>query len=83
MSEQTENKLLLITIFLLYGVVGGVEMREQQEFEELAKVQYMAVKNKQKKPLPPKPSTEPPKPSTEPQKCKIRTKTDSCIVRLA
>lgn len=76
MSEQTENRMLLIIIFLLYGVVGGMEMREQQEYEELAKVQYMAVKNKQKKPLPPKPSP-------EPQKCKIRTKTDSCIVRLA
>ena len=76
MSEQTENRMLLIIIFLLYGVVGGMEMREQQEYEELAKIQYMAAKNKQKKPLPPKPSP-------EPQKCKIRTKTDSCIVRLA
>ena len=76
MSEQTENKLLLIVIFLVYGVVGGMEMREQQEYEELAKIQYTAVKTKPKKPAPPKPSP-------EPQKCKIRTKTDSCIVRLA
>ena len=76
MSEQTENRMLLISIFLLYGVVGGMEMREQQEYEELAKVQYMAAKTKPKKPAPPTPNP-------QPQKCKIRTKTDSCIVRLA
>ena len=75
MSEQTENKLLIIAAIILYGVVGGMEMREQQEFEEQTK-QYVAQKTKPKKPAPPTSSP-------QPQKCKIRTKIDTCIVRLA
>ena len=68
MSEQTENKFLIIAALLLYGLVGGVEMQEQIELEQ---AQYAANKPK------PKPA------NTAPEKCKIRTKTDSCIVRLA
>lgn len=68
MSEQTENKLLIIAALLLYGLVGDMEMREQIELEQ---AQYTANKPK------PKPA------DNAPEKCKIRTKTDSCIVRLA
>ena len=70
MSEQTENKLLILAAFLLYGLVGGMEMQEQIELEQ---TQYATNKPKPK----PKPA------DTTPEKCKIRTKTDSCIVRLA
>jgi uncharacterized membrane protein affecting hemolysin expression len=73
MSEQTENQILVIAIFVLYGIVGGMEMREQEQLEELQTNVTAQVAPKPK----------PPTSSPEPQKCKIRTKTDSCIVRLA
>ena len=68
MSERSENTLMIIAAFILYGIVGGMEMREQQEIEQ---AQYVAAV---KKPKPPEP---------KPHQCKLRTNKDSCIVRLA
>lgn len=73
MSEQNENTLMIIAAFILYGIVGGMEMREQQELKQ---AQYVAVIKK-----PPKPKPKPPEP--KPHQCKLRTNKDSCIVRLA
>ena len=70
MSEQSKNTMMIVAAFILYGVVGGMEMREQQELEQS---QYVSAVKKPK-PKPPEP---------KPHQCKLRTNKDSCITRLA
>lgn len=65
---------MIIFALFLYGVVGGMEMRDQEEFEKAFDNQQIAARKQNNKTTTPQP---------QPHVCKIRTKKDSCITKLA
>ena len=72
MSDKTKDVCMIIFALFLYGVVGGMEMRDQEEFEKAFNNQQVATKKQNTKDQTPQPHV-----------CKIRTKKDSCITKLA
>ena len=72
MSDKTKDVIVIIFALLLYGVVGGMEMRDQEEFEKAFDNKQIAAKKQNDK-----------TPTPQPHVCKIRTKKDSCITKLA